>query len=80
MIQAFRSIDFHDLFVSISTLTLSPDFKFCQVELQYTRYPVDAILVSNEYILITCYDTKKLVLLTISVIRFRKHKYLNSVI
>ena len=70
MAQAYGSIDFDDLFVSISTLTLSPDFAFCQVELHCTWYPLDAILLSNEYILLTCYDTKKLVLLQISVIRF----------
>ena len=72
MTQAYGSIDFDDLFVSISTLTLSPGFAFCQVELQYTWYPLDAILLSNEYILLMCYDTKKLVLLKISVIRFLK--------
>ena len=80
MVQAYRSIDFDDLLVSISTLTLSPDFVFCQVELRYTWCPVDAILLSNEYILLTCYDTNKLVLLNISIIRFPKQKYLNSVI
>ena len=72
MAQTYGSIDFDGLFVSISTLTLSPDFTFCQVELWYTWYPLDAILLSNEYILLTCYDTKKLVLLKISVIRFPK--------
>ena len=72
MVQAFGSIDSDDLFVSIPGLTLSPDFKFCQVELRYTKYPVDAILVSNEYILIASYDTINLVLLKISVIRFPK--------
>ena len=72
MVQAYGSIDFDGLFIFISTLTLSPDFTFCQVELRYTWYPLDAILLSNEYILLTCYDTKKLVLLKISVIRFQK--------
>ena len=78
--QAYRSIDFDDLFASISTLTLSTDFTFCQLELRRTWYPLDAILLSNEYILLTCYDTKKLVLLKISVKRFPKQLYLNSVI
>ena len=59
MVQAYGSIDFDDLFVSISILTLSPDFAFCQVDLRCMWYPLDAILVSNEYILLTCYDTKK---------------------
>ena len=71
MVQAYGSIDF-DHFVSISTLTLSPDFAFSQVELGYTWYPRDVILLSNEYILLTCYDTKNLVLLKISVLRFPK--------
>ena len=72
MVQAYGSIDFDGLFVFISTLTLSPDFTFCQVELRYTWYPLDAILLSNEYILLTCYDRKKLVLLKTSVMRFPK--------
>ena len=72
MAQGYGSIDFDDLFVSISTLTLSPDFTFCQVEFRYRWYPLDAILLSNEYILLTCYDTKKFVLLKISAIRFPK--------
>ena len=63
MVQAYGSIGFDDLYVSISTLTLSPDFEFCQVELRYTWYPLETILLLNEYILLTCYDTKKLVLL-----------------
>ena len=46
MAQAYGSIDVDDVFVSISTLTLS-DFAFCQVELRYTSYPLDAILLSN---------------------------------
>ena len=79
MAQAYRSIDCDGLFASISTLTLSTDFTFCQLELQHTWYPLDAILLSNEYILLTCYDTKKLVLLKISVKRFPKQLYLNSV-
>ena len=72
MVQAYGSIDFDGLFVFIFTLTLSPDFTFCQVELRYTWYPLDATLQSNGYILLTCYDTEKLVLLKISVIRFPK--------
>ena len=80
MAQAYRSIDFNDLFTSISTLRLSTDFTFCQLELQYMQNPLDAILLSNEYILLTCYDTKKLVPLKISVKRFPKQLYLNSVI
>ena len=72
MVQAYGSIDFDGLFVFISTLTLSPDFTFCRVELRYTRYPLDVTLLSNGYILLTCYDTEKLVLLKISVIRFPK--------
>ena len=72
MVQAYGSIDFNGLFVFIFTLTLSPDFTFCQVELRYTWYPLDATLQSNGYILLTCYDTEKLVLLKISVIRFPK--------
>ena len=79
MVQAYGSIDFDDLFVSVSTLTLSRDFEFCQVELRYTWYPLEAILLLNEYILLTCYDTKKLFLLKISFIRFPK-QYLNWVI
>ena len=66
MAQASGSIDFDYLFVSISALTFF-DFAFCQVESRYKWYPLDAILLSNEYILLTCYDTKKLVLLKISV-------------
>ena len=81
MAQVYVSIDFDDLFISISTLALSPDFAFCQVELRYTWYSLVANLLSNEYILLlTCYDTKQLVLLKISVIRFPKQLYLNSVI
>ena len=72
MAQAYESIDFDDLFVSISILTLSLDFAFCLREWRYTWYPLDAILLSNEHILLTCYDTKKLVLSKISVIRFPK--------
>ena len=72
MAQAYVSIDFDDLFASISTLTFSPDFAFYQVELRYTWYPLNAILLSNENILLTCVDTKKVVLLNISVIRFPK--------
>ena len=72
MAQVYGSIDFDDLFVSISFLTLRPDFAFCQVELRYTWYPLDAISLSNEHLLLTCYDTKKLVLLKISVVRFPK--------
>ena len=37
MVQAYVSINFDDLFASISTLTLSTDFAFCQPELRYTR-------------------------------------------
>ena len=59
MVQAYGSIDFDDLFVSISILTLSPDFAFSQVDLRCMWYPLDAILLSNEYILLTCNDTKK---------------------
>ena len=47
MAQAYGSIDVDDVFISISTLTLSSDFAFCQVELRYTWYPLDAILLSN---------------------------------
>ena len=53
MAQVYGSIDFDDLFVSISFLTLRPDFAFCQVELRYTWYPLDAILLSNEYVLLS---------------------------
>ena len=73
MAQAYGSIDFDDLFVTISILTLSPDFAFCQVELGYVWYPLDAILLSNEQILLTCYDTKKFVFLKISVIDFQNN-------
>ena len=52
MAQAYGLIDFDDLFVSISTLTLLPDFPICQVNLRYTWYPLGAILLSNECILI----------------------------
>ena len=45
MAQTYGSIDFDNLFVSISTLTLSPDFAFRQVELRYTWCPLDAILL-----------------------------------
>ena len=31
--------------------------EFCQLELRYTWYPLDEILLSNEYILLTCYYT-----------------------
>ena len=72
MARAYGSIDFDDLLVSIFTLTLPLDFAFCQEELRYTWYPLDAILLSNEYVILTCYDTKKLVRLKISVIRFPK--------
>ena len=72
MAQTYGSIDFDNLFVSISTLTLSPDFAFRQVELRYTWCPLDAILLWNEYILLTRYDTKNFVLLKISVVRFPK--------
>ena len=47
MAQANGLIDLDDVFVSIATLTLPPDFAFCQVELRYTWYPLDAILLSN---------------------------------
>ena len=70
MAQAYGSIDFDYLFFSIFILTLSSDFEFSQVELRCWWYPLDAILLSNEYILLTFYDTRKLVLLKISVIRF----------
>ena len=80
MAQAYGSTDFNDLFDSISTLTLSTDFAFCQLELRYTSYPKDTVLLSNEYILLTCQDTKKLVFSKILVIRFPKQQYLNSVI
>ena len=72
MAQAYGPIDFDDSFVSISTLSLSPDFAFYQAELRYAWYLLDAILLSNEYILLTCYDIKKLVLLKNSVIRILK--------
>ena len=72
MAQANGLIDLDDVFVSIATLTLPPDFAFCQVELRYTWYALDAILLSNEYILLTFYDTNKLVLLKISAGRFPK--------
>ena len=48
MAQAYGSIDFDDLFVSISTLTFPPNFAFCQVELRYAWYPLNTILPSNE--------------------------------
>ena len=51
MAQTYASTNFDDLFVSISALTLSPDFAFCQVGLRYMWYPLDAMLLSNEYIL-----------------------------
>ena len=56
MTQAYGLIDFDGLFVSISTLTLSPDFALSQVELRYTWYSLDGILLSNECILLICYD------------------------
>ena len=56
MTQAYGLIDFDGLFVSISTLTLSPDFALSQVELRYTWYSLDGILLSNECILWMCYD------------------------
>ena len=56
MTQAYGLIDFDALFVSISTLTLSPDFALSQVELRYTWYSLDGILLSNECILLICYD------------------------
>ena len=55
MAQAYGLTDFDDLFVSISTLTLSRDFPFCQVELWYTWYPLDAILISDENINVLWY-------------------------
>ena len=57
MAQAYGSIDFDNLFVYLSTFNLSPSFAFCQIELQYTWYPLDPILLSNEYILLACYYT-----------------------
>ena len=70
MAQEYGSIDFDELFVSISFLSLSPGFSFWQVELRYTWYPLDAILLSNKYILLMYHYTKILVLLKVSVLRF----------
>ena len=50
MAQAYGSINFDYLFVSISILTLSPDFVFCQVELRYMWYPLDSILLWVHFI------------------------------
>ena len=47
MEQTYGSIDFDDLFVSVSTSLLSPGFAFCQVKLRYTWYPLDIILLSK---------------------------------
>ena len=55
MLQAYGLIDSDDLIVSLSIFNLSPGFEFCLVELRFTCYPLDAILLSNEYILLTCY-------------------------
>ena len=49
------SIDFNDLFVSLSTFNFCPGFTFCHVEWEYMWYPLGAILLSNEYILLMCY-------------------------
>ena len=47
MEQTHGSIDFDELFVSVSILTLSTDFSFYQVELRCTWHHVDAILLLN---------------------------------
>ena len=57
MAQAYESIDFDNLFVSLSTFNLWAGFAFCQVELRYRWHALAAILLSNEYILLTCYYT-----------------------
>ena len=53
--QAYGSTDFDDLFVSLYTFNLWTGFAFCQVELRYKWYPLNSILLSNEYIVLTCY-------------------------